>query len=1128
MKRESKMCYTMALAFLFVASAFMIMVPAEEIEVEAAQSPTADAFGYSWVDNQGSDPRVDYEWIDITGVGKALKTGIGSYSTYRYRPYQITQYEKLGFDFPYYGETYTEIQVWPNGVLGFGTAYSYSYYNYGGAFPSVYTYTPYGTIAPYWVYYGGPLLNDPNSDIWVYQDVTADGMKCWICSWVDVTYYGTSAAGGTFQVILYENGNIKANIKESQTYTSSYVTVGIQNYDRSVGTSYSYARILADFTSILFKQFMTDLSNVTFKPGYGPDENIYPAQCGDGDDLYWVSADVWIETNVGDLQTIDVVIGPGTDTENIILRYNFAMQGFQKVNDAYRLMYFDPDRSAISYSPTAPNNNLTVKFYFDFNLNWMRLDLIDVELKVVGRGVAGSKVLKTDVFRVENRLKMEGNVSVTDFKGRELNSGAWVKGGDSIVFSGIVRKYADPSIPIAPPDLIKIGIEDESGNTFMGATPDLMGVEVYVPPLYNDMEYRLVFINVTEMNDMSDQHYKGYKFLVQIDTDKPGLPGELLIRPDSFSDQSQNYDDDPEVYLSWKDAVDQSSGVALYHISLNMDRDEAYAKGASVMDIPKGTLTARVDNLEEGVNTIYIWAEDSVGNEGNSLFIDVIIDMAPVYFTDFYPTTGVWINNLRPLCSIVIHDDLTGVNPLTIEYEFTTSGETGLVGEWSTISDPYAASDELRVAIAGWFKNGKDNWIRFRARDMAGNPHQISESYNVWIDARSPTYKMTSHSEDEYQLNPLQEVHIQIQDDESWVDASTIEYRITTQGLTKWSAWLPYKDAEDGQKSVVTLRENFRRGNDNYIQVRAKDLAGNPVSVSKAFNIRINTYPVIVIVSPTSSDLYRVGDTIVFDAGDSYDPDGDRLTISWFKSGSDGMEPLGESQQVTAKLPAGEHTITVIAKDRVNNQVQTTFTLTVELAIPHVVETDLDGDGLPDWWEEKYQTDPAVKDAQMDPDHDGFTNLQEFQNSTHPNDPRIRPPTIEDQKKDNAIGLFSSDAWPLWVLLLVLVIAVVLTMFVAKAKKDRQVKRIQTVRNMRKIMPSVSWDQITATAYLAPMTGGMTLPAAAGPALPSAAQETIPPDQALPPAPESAIRAGEVPAPEPTPAPEPIVENPPQ
>ncbi|MBU2552700.1 MAG: hypothetical protein KKB20_30080, partial [Proteobacteria bacterium] len=53
--------------------------------------------------------------------------------------------------------------------------------------------------------------------------------------------------------------------------------------------------------------------------------------------------------------------------------------------------------------------------------------------------------------------------------------------------------------------------------------------------------------------------------------------------------------------------------------------------------------------------------------------------------------------------------------------------------------------------------------------------------------------------------------------------------------------------------------------------------------------------------------------------------------------------------------------------------------------------TDTDGDGMPDGWEYRYGLNPKVNDCNEDPDGDGLTNCTEYQLKTNPKVWNIRP-----------------------------------------------------------------------------------------------------------------------------------------
>jgi hypothetical protein len=89
------------------------------------------------------------------------------------------------------------------------------------------------------------------------------------------------------------------------------------------------------------------------------------------------------------------------------------------------------------------------------------------------------------------------------------------------------------------------------------------------------------------------------------------------------------------------------------------------------------------------------------------------------------------------------------------------------------------------------------------------------------------------------------------------------------------------------------------------------------------------------------------------------------------------------------------------------------------VTIVDVGTDDADGDGLPDWWEIAHGLDPTsasgINGRNGDFDHDGWTNIEEYINSTDPADdssPAPTPPEVMEVNPHHRAGIDDSTRVP--------------------------------------------------------------------------------------------------------------------
>ena len=183
-----------------------------------------DVFGYFWIDSdEPGGPAFD--WVDVSGSGTDV---IAALSDDNFGgPYQ------LGFDFIYYGNTYNEIYVGSNGMIGFSSNGLNS--RFKTSIPT--SGTPNNMIC--WMWDDLDPTDDDNLNGHVYVDTT--GGRC-VIQFVDYPEYSASPGDViTAEVIIESDGTI---ILQYLTIAAGFDvasgTVGIENPDGTDGLEIAY------------------------------------------------------------------------------------------------------------------------------------------------------------------------------------------------------------------------------------------------------------------------------------------------------------------------------------------------------------------------------------------------------------------------------------------------------------------------------------------------------------------------------------------------------------------------------------------------------------------------------------------------------------------------------------------------------------------------------------------------------------------------------------------------------------------------------------------------------------------------------------------------------------------------
>ena len=173
-----------------------------------------DGGNYYWSDSNLEQDLV-YEWIDVDGMSIQLEFPHND---------QAASPIDIGFEFPFFNETYSECIVNPNGWVGFGDDNT-EWQNAEIPSPAA----PRPSIMGMWddLNPNNNIGNgSPSGDVYFYPDPNSQYFVVW---WDDVARWNPEYFGEfDFQIVLYNDGRFRVNYREMEGITNS-ATIGYQN-----------------------------------------------------------------------------------------------------------------------------------------------------------------------------------------------------------------------------------------------------------------------------------------------------------------------------------------------------------------------------------------------------------------------------------------------------------------------------------------------------------------------------------------------------------------------------------------------------------------------------------------------------------------------------------------------------------------------------------------------------------------------------------------------------------------------------------------------------------------------------------------------------------------------------------
>ncbi len=141
--------------------------------------------------------------------------------------------------------------------------------------------------------------------------------------------------------------------------------------------------------------------------------------------------------------------------------------------------------------------------------------------------------------------------------------------------------------------------------------------------------------------------------------------------------------------------------------------------------------------FQEGSGNRIKWRINDISGNGplESDEGHVNVDLTPPNFSDPSPSGDAYSNRETVNCKILIQDIGSGVAGDSIQYSLSFAGiDEANFGNWTNVNST-DDSEQIEVDLNIRFSPGKDNYIKWRAKDRVRNPYSESEPILVWVNS---------------------------------------------------------------------------------------------------------------------------------------------------------------------------------------------------------------------------------------------------------------------------------------------------------------------------------------------------------------------------------------------------------